>query len=261
MPRPVDGLGPEAGLVPGDCDGGVWVVVVAAGSGSRFGGPKLSSVIGGRTVLDRSLTSASVHADGLVLVANAATPDTTVAVSARAVGGETRSASVRNGLAMVPVAAAIVVVHDAARPLASPELFAAAIAAIRAGADAAITAVAVVDTIKRVDGRRVVETVDRSSLVAVQTPQAFRASVLRAAHANGGDATDDAALVEAAGGTVVIVDGDPRNRKLTTVEDLAALTLFAAAMDSAESGAGLLDSAQSGAGATSGVSSLAWVRP
>jgi 2-C-methyl-D-erythritol 4-phosphate cytidylyltransferase len=95
--------------------------------------------------------------------------------------------------------------------------------AVRGGADAAFPGVAVVDTIKRVDGDVVVETLDRSTLVAVQTPQAFRAPALRAAHAGGGDATDDAALVERAGGKVVVVPGHAANRKLTDRSDLAAL--------------------------------------
>ena len=95
------------------------------------------------------------------------------------------------------------------------------IAAVRDGADGAVPGIPVADTIKRVDDGRVVETLDRESLVAVQTPQAFRAGVLRLAHAAGHDATDDAALVELAGGSVIVVAGDPRNLKVTTERDLA----------------------------------------
>ena len=105
--------------------------------------------------------------------------------------------------------AEIVVVHDAARPLATAELFDAVIGAVRDGADGAVPGLAVADTLKRVDDVRVTATVDRVGLVAVQTPQAFAAGILRAAHATGADATDDAALVEALGGTVVVVPGDP----------------------------------------------------
>jgi 2-C-methyl-D-erythritol 4-phosphate cytidylyltransferase len=95
------------------------------------------------------------------------------------------------------------------------------IAAVAAGADAAVPGIPVVDTIKVVEADgTVVATPDRSTLVAVQTPQAFRASLLRAAHASGGDATDDAALIEQAGGTVVVVEGDHRNRKITLPDDL-----------------------------------------
>jgi 2-C-methyl-D-erythritol 4-phosphate cytidylyltransferase len=96
-------------------------------------------------------------------------------------------------------------------------------AAVRAGADGVIPAVAVTDTIKRVEGQFVAETVDRSTLVAVQTPQAFRAQMLRDAHATAGDATDDAGLVESIGGKVVVVEGDRWNLKLTTPEDLVVM--------------------------------------
>jgi 2-C-methyl-D-erythritol 4-phosphate cytidylyltransferase len=114
----------------------------------------------------------------------------------------------------------VIVVHDAARPLASRLLFDAVIAAVEAGADGAVPASPVRDTIKRVDGTTVVETVERDGLVAVQTPQAFRADVLRGAHASEGDATDDAALVEALGGKVVVVPGEAANVKVTRPEDL-----------------------------------------
>jgi 2-C-methyl-D-erythritol 4-phosphate cytidylyltransferase len=143
-------------------------------------------------------------------------------------GGATRAESVRAGLAAVPVHVDVVVVHDAARPLAGAGLYAAVVAAVRAGADGAIPGLPVADTLKRVEGDAdasgtgvIVGTVDRGGLVAAQTPQAFRADVLRAAHASGRDATDDAALVEARGGKVVVVPGDPRNLKLTGPRDLA----------------------------------------
>jgi 2-C-methyl-D-erythritol 4-phosphate cytidylyltransferase len=124
-------------------------------------------------------------------------------------------------LAAVPDDADIVCIHDAARPLASAELYDAVVGAVRAGADAAIPALPVADTIKVVDGAgRVIATPDRATLVAVQTPQAFRADVLRAVHAAGGESTDDAALVEAAGGVVMTVPGEVRNAKITTPDDL-----------------------------------------
>ena len=136
-------------------------------------------------------------------------------------GGATRTDSVRNGLLAVPATADIVCVHDAARPFASPALFAAVVAAVRAGADGAVPGCAVTDTIKvvRPDGT-VVSTPDRSMLVAVQTPQAFRAVALRTAHADGGEGTDDASLVESMGGRVVVVPGEAANRKITEPEDL-----------------------------------------
>jgi 2-C-methyl-D-erythritol 4-phosphate cytidylyltransferase len=121
----------------------------------------------------------------------------------------------------VPDTAGIVIVHDAARPLASADLFAAVVAAVREGADAAIPCLPVADTLKRVRDGLVVETVDRTELHAVQTPQAFRREVLRRAHEGCPEATDDAALVEAIGGVVVAVPGEARNRKITDPSDLA----------------------------------------
>jgi 2-C-methyl-D-erythritol 4-phosphate cytidylyltransferase len=197
----------------------VWAVVVAAGTGTRFGGPKQYEVVAGRRLLDWSLDAARSAADGVVLVVAAdAVEHPEPAADAVVAGADTRSGSVRAGLAAVPAVAEVVVVHDAARPAARLSLFESVIAAVRAGADAAIPGVPVVDTVKRVAAGVVVETLDRDTLVAVQTPQAFRADVLRGVS---GEATDDAALVEAAGGRVVVVPGDPANLKVTEPADLA----------------------------------------
>jgi 2-C-methyl-D-erythritol 4-phosphate cytidylyltransferase len=198
-----------------------WAIVVAAGSGARFGGTKQFAHLGGATVLDRAVGVARESCDGVVVVLAPGAPwQAPVGVSATS-GGATRSDSVRAGLALVPADADVIVVHDAARPLASRRLFATVIDAIGAGADAAVPALAVVDTLKRLDdNQRVVETVPRAGLVAVQTPQAFRADVLRAAHDTEAVDTDDAALVEAAGGVVVAVPGERRNLKLTLPDDL-----------------------------------------
>ncbi|HUI47315.1 MAG TPA: 2-C-methyl-D-erythritol 4-phosphate cytidylyltransferase [Acidimicrobiia bacterium] len=197
-----------------------WAIVVAAGGGERFGGAKQFARLGEASVVDRAVGVARESCDGVVLVLPAgrewpAAPGVDVAV-----GGASRSESVRSGLALVPDDVDVVVVHDAARPLASRALFAAVIAAVRAGADAAVPGVPVADTVKRVRGDRVVATVPRADLVAVQTPQAFRRSALDAAHAGDGIDTDDAALVEAAGGVVVVVPGESRNLKVTVADDL-----------------------------------------
>jgi 2-C-methyl-D-erythritol 4-phosphate cytidylyltransferase len=195
----------------------VWTIVVAAGRGSRFGGPKQLEMLAGRRVMDWSVEVARAVSDGVVLVVppGLSEPDAVP-------GGETRSASVRAGLAQVPADATVIVVHDAARPLATAELFGRVIEAVRAGADAALPGLAVSDTLKRVTGDAVVATVDRTDVVAVQTPQAFRASALRAAHASSPEATDDGAVIEAAGGKVVVVPGEPTNMKITTPADLIA---------------------------------------
>jgi len=194
----------------------IWTIVVGGGSGTRFGTPKQYESLGDVRVIDRSIAVAREASDGVVVVVPPEDAEREGAIA----GGSSRSDSVRAGLAAVPDGATIVCVHDAARPLASPELFRRAIAAVIDGADAAIPGVAVADTIKVVADGLVVSTPDRGSLVAVQTPQAFRAAALRAAHERGGDATDDAGLVEANGGLVVVVDGDVANRKITVPDDL-----------------------------------------
>lgn len=199
----------------------VWAIVVAAGRGDRFGEPKQFCDLAGSRVVDRSVNAARSACDSVVVVLPPDVAWDGARVAAAVAGGSTRSESVRAGLAVVPDDCDVVVVHDAARPLASRSLFDAVIDAVRHGADAAIPVIALADTIKRVDGSRVVETVPRDSLVAAQTPQAFRASVLRAAHVGGADASDDAALVEARGNRVVVVPGDPANLKITTPTDLA----------------------------------------
>lgn len=202
----------------------VWGIVVAGGAGARFGGSKQFLELRGRRLVDRAVSAASLACDAIVVVLPGGTVWDGPAVDRTVEGGPTRAASVRAGLGAVPDDAEVVVVHDAARPLASSELFDAVIEAVRAGADAAVPAIAVSDTIKRIDGPRVVETVSRDQLVAVQTPQGFKAGALRAAHSDDPEATDDAALVERRGGTVVVVAGDPRNRKVTTPEDLSVLS-------------------------------------
>ena len=196
----------------------VWTVVVAGGSGSRFGGAKQFEQIGTRRVIDHAVEAARSVSDGVVVVV----PPADVARERGVAGGATRSESVRAGLEAVPMEATIVCVHDAARPFASAALFNAVIHAVAAGADGAIPGLAVTDTIKVIDAdHAVVATPARESLVAVQTPQAFRASVLREAHASDRHATDDSALVEECGGRVVVVPGELTNRKITHVDDLA----------------------------------------
>ena len=199
----------------------VWTIVLAAGDATRFGRPKQYEALGGRRVIDWSLAAAQGLGDGVVVVVpedrvGRAEPGADVVVA----GSVTRAGSVRCGLAVVPPDADVVVVHDAARPLARSDLFRATVDAVRAGAAGAVCAIPVPDTVKRVEDGAVLETLDRSGLWAVQTPQAFRAGALRAAHAAGGEATDDAALLEVAGDRVVVVPGDPRNLKLTGPDDM-----------------------------------------
>jgi 2-C-methyl-D-erythritol 4-phosphate cytidylyltransferase len=218
----------------------VWSIVVAGGSGHRFGEPKQFSSLGGRPVFAWAVEACRLVSDGVVLVVPAApAADDPALDGADAVvtGGVTRAESVRHGLDAVPADADIVVVHDAARPLAPPALFTAVLAAVgQEGVDGAVPGLAPSDTIKVVDeAMNVTGTLDRAALVAVQTPQAFRAGALRAAHARtgeGGAATDDAMLVEASGGRVRVVPGHPGNLKITTPDDLATAERLLAARPS-----------------------------
>ncbi|NNE72618.1 MAG: NTP transferase domain-containing protein, partial [Acidimicrobiales bacterium] len=193
--------------------------MVAAGSGDRFGGPKQLAPLGTARVVDEAVRVAVSMSAGVVVVVgpehldDVAASLTTYWPGAVIVvaGGASRSASVRAGLDAAPEDASVVLIHDAARPLASPALYERVIAAVEAGADAVVPGVPLADTIRRVDGG----VIDRASLHAVQTPQGFPAAVIRAAHAAGADASDDATLVEQRGGKVVVVEGEPENFKIT----------------------------------------------
>ena len=196
--------------------------MVAAGSGTRFGKPKQFESLGAETVLDHAIAQALTVSDGVVVVLatdrlGLQLPNGCISVE----GGATRSESVRAGLDAVPETAEIICVHDAARPLASEDLFRRVIESVRGGADGAVPGIAVNDTIKEVDNFGVVtRTVPRARIVAVQTPQAFAAQKLRAAHASGEEGTDDAELVERAGGKIVVVNGEITARKITMPDDL-----------------------------------------
>lgn len=201
----------------------VWAIVVAGGEGRRFGRAKQFAELGGRPVIDWSLAAARSVARGVVAVVPAGSlgmPNLARGADCVIAGGETRAASVRRGLAAVPDQAEVIVVHDAARPLASRELFRAVVEAVEDGADGAIPGISLVDTVKRVRAGRVVETLDRTELVAAQTPQAFRAELLRRAHDGDPEATDDARLLETIGASVAVVPGEFHNLKLTSPDDL-----------------------------------------
>jgi len=196
-------------------------VIAAGGSGERLGAdrPKAFVVLGGRPMLDWSVEVLADVCDRVVV----AVPPGHERGPDRVAGGPSRSASVRNALEAAPEAE-LVVVHDAARPLLSTGLLRRCIAAA-GDADGAIAAVPLTDTVKEADpSGRVVRTLDRSSLWSIQTPQVFRAEVLRrvlaADDASLAAATDDASLVEAGGGTVVVVEAPAENFKVTTAADL-----------------------------------------
>jgi 2-C-methyl-D-erythritol 4-phosphate cytidylyltransferase len=196
------------------------VVLVAAGEGRRFGGPKAFLDLEGRTLLERAAAPFASLADRVAVVREGDLGRARLDGWKVVAGGARRRDSVENGLAALDPETDVVLVHDAARPLVSRALVERVLAAASLH-PAVVPAVPVTDTVKRVRGKAVVETLERASLVAVQTPQAFGVALLRRAlRATGEDATDEAALVEGLGEPVVTVEGDPRNIKLTTPLDL-----------------------------------------
>jgi len=204
----------------------VAAVVVAGGQGLRYGSLKQFAVLGDESVAARSVRAARSVASTVILVVPASYDGNGEGADIVVTGGSTRSESVRRGLDQCGDAD-VLVIHDAARPLATEGLFHAVVNALGNGIDGAIPGLAVTDTVKRVarenDTTLCVATVDRDDLVTVQTPQAFSVASLRKAHENANDATDDAALVEAIGGKVVVVPGEPDNIKITNPGDLDKL--------------------------------------
>ena len=197
--------------------------MVAAGTGSRFGKPKQYEPLGDRRVVDWSLFMARELTDHVVLVVPSdRTSDDEPLADVVVAGGATRSESVRSGLAALSDEVTHVLVHDAARPVPVAEVWRRVLHALEQGADAVVPVVPVTDTLRERDGA----TVDRDRFVAVQTPQGFRVDVLRAAHANQGEGTDDVSLAEATGAKVVPVDGDPTNIKITDASHLAMAELL-----------------------------------
>ena len=214
------------------------VIVVAAGRGERLkaSAPKAFVEVNGHTILEHSLAPISVLADLAQVViaapathlaeateiANAVlTTDATLDV---VVGGDTRQQSIANALAVVGDEIEIVLVHDAARAFASSALFERVADAVRSTSASVIPALEIADTIKRVSGDRVEETVDRSALRSAQTPQGFISSELKRAYANASDDfTDDAALMQSQGKKVSFVAGEVEAAKITTPEDLVGV--------------------------------------
>jgi 2-C-methyl-D-erythritol 4-phosphate cytidylyltransferase len=213
----------------------VWAVLAAAGRGERLGSdrPKAFARLAGRPLLAESLERLE-DSDWIERIVIAAPPGweepsilvaeeiAATKVRSTITGGESRSESVRLALEEVPEEAAVVLVHDAARPLLPEDVIERVLAPLGEGWDGAVPVLPLADTIKRVEGDRVVETLARGEHVAVQTPQAFAADVLRQALAGDvSNATDCASLVEARGGRVKAVAGDPRLLKVTDEGDLA----------------------------------------
>ena len=220
-------------------------IIAAAGSGERFGAPIPKALIhlGDKTLLGHAIAHLAPAVDQIVVTAPAGYEaqireicgDEIIVVT----GGATRSESVRKGLAAVDSATEYVLVHDAARSLASTDLARSVIASLKSGEVAVIPGLPEVDTVKVVDeSGYVTSTPERSTLRKVQTPQGFSYSVLSAAHASGADATDDAVLVADAGHKVRIIAGEERAMKITTPSDLATAMTFIGDAQSFRTGVG-----------------------
>ena len=216
----------------------VWAVIAAAGSGERLGldRPKAFANLRDRPLLAESLErlEGSDWVDSIVVAAPPDWEEPVILLAeelgcgkvAEAVtGGATRAASVAAAIAVVPEDAAVVLVHDAARPVLPEEVIERVLTALSEGWDGAIPVMPLADTVKRVESDRVVETLEREGLAVAQTPQAFVAPVLRAALSDD-EATDCSALVEAQGGRIKAVPGDPRLIKVTEPADLEAVEHF-----------------------------------
>jgi 2-C-methyl-D-erythritol 4-phosphate cytidylyltransferase len=211
-------------------------IVLAAGAGRRVGAdePKAFLPIGGRPMLSvaTGAAAASPAVRSIVVAAPEGWTERALACVRGCgvpvdvvVGGATRQASVRAALEAVPSDVGVVVIHDAARPFAPPDLFTAVIVAVSGDTPGVVPVVPVNDTVKEVTDGRIVGTLDRDRLALAQTPQAFDVAALRLAHRRaaerGLELTDDASALEHDGASVVAVAGDPSNVKITTLLDLA----------------------------------------
>ena len=212
----------------------VGAVLVAAGRGERLGSerPKAFIRLGDRPLLAESLErlESSAWIESIVVAAPPEWEEPVILLAEElgcgkvaevVTGGESRAESVRAAAAVVPESTLVILVHDAARPLLAEEVIERVLAPLSEGWDGAVPGLPLADTVKRVEGETVIETVDRSSLVAVQTPQAFAAEILRTAlEGEVAAASDCSSLVERRGGRVKVVPGDPRLLKVTTEADL-----------------------------------------
>ena len=208
-----------------------WALLLAGGTGRRFGGPKQFADVGGQRAVDRVVRAASRVVDGIVLVLPSGVDWDGPAVQAVATAGSTRAQSVRAGLAMVPAGADIVLVHDAAHPLVRDELLESVVAAVRGGADGAVCVLPMTQVVEQVQDGVVLRVLPKHDQVLGQCPTAFRASVLRDAHTGDPEAVEDVGLVVASGGRVVTVPGDPLNLHVTTAEEWAMACALAPLRD------------------------------
>lgn len=221
----------------------VWAMVLAAGGGSRLGRPKQFLDLAGVTLLDRTLITLKAHCAGIVVALPKRSidgeqpwqsPELGVPL-VRVSGGAERADSVRSALAAIPAAARIILVADAAHPLASHRLVRSVVEAVLAGADGALPGLPLTEVLADIDAHGVrreglprTPQAPAATRVLVQTPHAFEAGALRRAHAQGRTTAEDSALVAAAGGRIVAVPGEPTNIHVTTPAELELARLIAA---------------------------------
>lgn len=197
-----------------------WGLVLAGGAGQRFGGLKQLADVGGSRLVDRAVAATAAWCAGVVLVVPAGWRGGAAGATRVVDGGPTRSASVRAGLAAVPSHAGVVVIHDAAHPLTPRRLFEDAIEAVRSGAAGAAPVMPMTETIARVQGGVVASVMPRSGAWNVQMPHAFPAEILREAHRDAPEVSDEIALLTAAGYDIRAVPGAACNIHVTTEEEL-----------------------------------------
>jgi 2-C-methyl-D-erythritol 4-phosphate cytidylyltransferase len=205
-----------------------WVIVLAAGQGTRFGAEKQFVEAGGQRLVDLAVAAGGASGARVVLVLPPGRAWDGAPVDTVVEGGADRGASVRNGLAAIPDLDGVVVVHQAANPLATPALIRRLLDELDAGAHAVAPGLRPADLVRRAEGDRLGPVVGRDDLVLVQTPAAFRLPVLRAAHASGAAGVEDTALVTAIGVEVRLVPGDPRNVHVASPADLDLVTALLA---------------------------------
>ncbi|ANY06825.1 hypothetical protein AFB00_11580 [Pseudonocardia sp. HH130630-07] len=212
-------------------DDEVWAIVLAGGRGTRYGRLKQLDELAGIRLVDHTVAAARRTCDRVALVLPPGVVWDGEPVDRLAEGGDHQSASLRAGLTVVPRSAGILVLADPAHPLAADRIFTDAIAEVRAGADGAVPVVPMLEVVQRVLDGVVVETLPKDDTWIAQSPQAFRAGVLRAAHADAPRPVENSGMLAALGHRVVTVAGDPGNLHVATEEDLAVVRRLAVPCD------------------------------
>lgn len=213
----------------------VWAIVLAGGTGTRYGRLKQLEELAGMRLVDHTVAAARRTCDRVALVLPPGVAWDGEPVDVLATGGDHQSASLRNALEAVPESATVLVLADPAHPLAADRIFTETVAEVRAGADGAVPVVPMLEVVQRVVEGVVVETLPKEDTWVTQSPQAFRAAALRAAHADAPRPVENSGMLAALGHRVVTVAGDPANLHVATAEDLAVVRRLAAGQTASSS--------------------------